>query len=338
MKRWIIHVLAAALCILPLGVPALGAEAEPAEVTAAPYEGEIYFEGVQAGAWDGEGGALPFLSCGGSVYLPLCTAGQWMGADTLWDEERGTISIQSGMREPACPPPAPGSAAEPAGQERPAGTLRPDAVLCLDDGEVRFTNALGERTYPLVFQGELYLPLRGVGELLGMRVLWRGMDDGSSRIYLYEPMTFQQQYLDGSDYYLGVWNILRQVERCLADLENDRSLGGLNLQDEAVQEKLAALEALALSICEVEPPASGAYAPMADDINENVRYLVEIDLARYIDADAYLHPDYAALGWDWHRAHFFRTMRTDCAALDEALDDLSDQILAASALESGSRN
>lgn len=337
VKKWSIRLLAVSLCVLLLAIPVLGAETVPSAAPAVPYSGNIYIEGIHAGCWNQAGDPLPFLSCNGTVYVSLWTAGQWMGASALWDPKTQTISIITGQQEPTYPTTVGSS---PYQYDHPGSAdvvFLSDASICLDGEKFTFTNALGEVAEPLLCQGEVYLPVRGVAETLGKRVLWRGRDHGESNIYIYDPPTFVQNQ-EATSYYIQVLLATDKLRTMLTALEEDSSLAGLELRDPAVQEKLAQLEAVALPIRELTPPASGAFSIIANDLNRKVRYLVDVDLARYLHADVYLPPECAGLGWDWHKEHFLRTMWMDHDALYDELQYLRIQFLEVEKLEAKYQN
>jgi uncharacterized membrane protein YkoI len=52
--------------------------------------------------------------------------------------------------------------------------VRPDVTVVVDGKTQSFTNAKGEPVYPILYNGTTYLPVRSVGELMGMTVDWNG--------------------------------------------------------------------------------------------------------------------------------------------------------------------
>lgn len=340
MKKCYKNLLSVFLCILVLGNSAWGAEALRKEVPVSPYDGKVYMEGTGVGAWDEEGSGLAFLTHNGAVYIPLWTAGQWLGADTLWEEGKQSISIFTNQREPVFPaaaadPAHRGTAGpqEAASQTGQYGLLCPDTKIYLDGESVVFTNVLGEVLPPLSFQGRMYLPVRGVGELMDKKVLWWSSADGAANIYIYETPTAKQN-LDASMYWIEVHLSTNRLEDMFIALEEDEGLKGLDLGDSAMQERLAEMEHVLVSIREREAPADNPFCPahFVEDIRRNADYLLHLDLARYRDPDAWMPSDYAQLGWDWHGEHFFRTLRGDCEALGQAVEELNSYMLAASQL------
>lgn len=66
--------------------------------------------------------------------------------------------------------------------------LRPDFKIFINDVKQSFADANGNAVYPVLYNGTTYLPLRAVGNALGMKVGWNGntqtvtLDDDSSAV------------------------------------------------------------------------------------------------------------------------------------------------------------
>lgn len=184
MKRRILSLALALACALGLASPALAAESRRA---AFPSAREVFLEGVPVDFLVSERGKYPPFTCDGTVYIPLMTAGRWLGADAVWDEKAGTVTIASNGAAPVFDT-VTGLLTQGIGfqwggeqldQDRAKGVpaqLCPDVSVTID----------GQKTSicPLLLRGFLYLPLQSVGELLGKAVLQYG---GS--VYLYQAPT-----------------------------------------------------------------------------------------------------------------------------------------------------
>ena len=53
-----------------------------------------------------------------------------------------------------------------------AARPRPDYTVVMDGKEQTFRTASGEEIFPLLYNGSVYLPLRAIGQLMGMTVVW----------------------------------------------------------------------------------------------------------------------------------------------------------------------
>lgn len=337
MKKNIFRGLCILLCAfcLPLSIHA----AEKSESTDSGlvhtvlWTGQLYVEGEPVGFWDSAGNRRTPLAYQDTVYIPLHTAGLWMGAKVTWDPNTSAVAFTTGQAKPAYPGLSTTNFVVSNTSEMSAyynwnlaqgaeAQLRPDIQIFIDSEPQSFMNTRGEPVYPLLFEKCLYLPVRSIGEFLGKHVLWHSLNDGTSRIYLFEPIT-PEQYKEASIlYHFEARSYVEQLRQSLAMLENDSSLEGLDLRNPTLQEKFAELKLLALSINKLSPPTFSTFLPHVEQINLNVIYLVDIDLSRYVDPDTYMSSEYSDLGWNWHRKHFFQTLRSDINALDEELQDL----------------
>ena len=74
--------------------------------------------------------------------------------------------------------------------EKEAARPRPDYTIVMDGEEQSFRTAFGEEIFPLLYNGSIYLPLRAIGQLMGMTVVW----DNTSR-----TVTLTSEGLTGAD-------------------------------------------------------------------------------------------------------------------------------------------
>lgn len=166
--------------------------------TAKTYRVDLFVEGVKTSCWDANGVEIPVLTYKESTYVPLRSVGQWMGKEVGWDASNRTITLQGSV----------------APNVERANTFYADSVLDVTpspdvkvvvDGTARsFTGADGNPVYPLLVNGSAYLPLRAIGELLGMEVFWIQVDSNSDEIFLRTPLSDAQKqqmqvYIDALD-------------------------------------------------------------------------------------------------------------------------------------------
>ncbi|MPM14480.1 hypothetical protein SDC9_60843 [bioreactor metagenome] len=127
---------------------------------------------------------LPYVD--GTVYIPLRTVEELLGAESTWDETTAVLSLERThkpyVRENRVDITKVEQSEEEINQrieqyrqDRQMGIdveLRPDITLLLDGVERVLTNAQDEAIYPMVFRDVFYLPIRGVAELCDMEVIW----------------------------------------------------------------------------------------------------------------------------------------------------------------------
>lgn len=296
MKRWSTHFLAVlfvAAMVVPMGRTVWAAEATP--VHASIFEEQIYIENKKPAFLNAEGkSVVPFLY-NGSVYIPLRTAGEWMGRDGVWDEAAGTITLSGGKESiyldqhlDQGPPSTP----EEAAQERRDRTdgfeveMLPEVKIIVDGTERQFQNAKGERIYPALLRGEIYLPLRSVGTLCGKEVLWlpplsvadmglpcEGTGEteeacwnsfsSGSMIFLYDPCSEEQ--IGALRAYLTECEGLRAVL-----VERAADLGAVGLTDN--QAALTVLADIRQAAFELQQLAKPDVAPFEDYYDWHIRY------------------------------------------------------------------
>lgn len=182
MKRKFLIKGSATLCAAALLVSLTGTLAAPSTVHTGLWRGYYIVagpEGKETIFQNEHGRAVQPISYNGTVYIPLRTAGEWMGGAVSWDQKTQTVSITTGG-EPRYLSHADETQSTEAELNQYTDdlkhgidiTLRPDLTIQVD-GEVRtFQNLKGEPVYPVVFRDVTYLPVRSIGELLGKKVLW----------------------------------------------------------------------------------------------------------------------------------------------------------------------
>ena len=173
-KHWKTLIFAAAAtAVLACGTSAFAVS----DVHATIYEDPVFVEGREVYCRTPTGKQTNYLSYNGTTYIPIRTAGEWMGKNVTWDEATKTITLdgtsekvyhgQSTDRDVDT---------ETQRQLRRDGTtvqLRDDITVVIDQITQNFKNASGQPVYPITYNDMNYLPVRNIGELLNMTVTYQ---------------------------------------------------------------------------------------------------------------------------------------------------------------------
>lgn len=321
------------ICCLSLSAPARAGEREET-VHATLFRSPIEVDGTWVGFWDEDNYRRDPLAYNGTVYIPLRTAGDWMGAEVGWEQMRNTVTFTCGQK--------PIVYAETYGEigtgefeavmtqaareqnqleivNGVSAQLRPDISVEVDGTVFSFANAAGEAVCPLLYDQCVYLPVRSIGALCGKDVLWLswGSSSADSRIFVYDrPDATQLEtarvFCDLAHQYAKE---LRDSVEVLAEMSG--------LTDETFHTQMEALRASAQRIIDLPVPSSKMLSSgiaggrgCAAEIITNINY--------YLYPDRYLRPSYAAEGWQVWRDVFVSVMRDSC------LDNLDRRLAYAS--------
>lgn len=168
------------LCLLVL--PSMAAEGK-AEV----YKHPIYAEGEECCCINEGGVIVPELRYQDVTYIPVRTAGEWMGKRVSWQQDTATVVLE-GETERIY------HSYTLALEGTPSLKIDSDTVTVLEapqitlqiDGKVTpICNKNGETVIPIMFQDTVYLPLRNIGEITNMEVTWVRPSDQYGREYIF---------------------------------------------------------------------------------------------------------------------------------------------------------
>ena len=211
--------------VLSCGVSAFAVS----DVHATVYLDPVFVEGRQVYCWTPDGKQTDYLSYNGTTYIPIRTAGEWMGKNVAWDEASKTITL-SGTSEKVyhnqTEYEADDQTLKKLRNEGMTVKLRDDIKVVVDGKTQDFKNAKGEAVYPINYNNMNYLPVRNIGELLGMTVTYQPKIKGEQSAAI-----FMRTKMDDSR--------IKECENYISTLTNSYSYAALsknstlpkNLQD-----------------------------------------------------------------------------------------------------------
>lgn len=186
MKRTLIL----ALLTLALSVVTIcGAAAAGNQITISDPNAQIYVQGVPVMFPNENGEYMPAISYQGSTYMPVRSAGEWMGKNVDWNGKTQTITLSGSVDSVIHGENEAVNGAVFYGIKKGVAVLCPERKVYLDGKQVTFKNEKDTVIYPIDFLNVTYLPVRSIGELTGMDVKWVGSQDGNTGlIFLRMPL------------------------------------------------------------------------------------------------------------------------------------------------------
>ncbi len=167
MKRTLKRFILSAFCFaLVFSVPLSAMAVSPVSAELRP-DTRIVIDGTETAFYNADGRQVYPVLYQGTTYLPVRAIGELMGMSVDWNQSTKTITLTS----PRTMPTVVGTPVQAANQSIRA-EIRDDFTLVVNNSVRTFTNANGERIYPLVYNGATYLPIRAIGNLMGKNVAW----------------------------------------------------------------------------------------------------------------------------------------------------------------------
>jgi len=137
----------------------------------------------------------PFImKATGTTYLPVRALAQALGLSVGWDGKTSTVILSSDGEVKT----GTDSSAFPAGDKNVEITYR-DIKVTLNGEALKLLNAAGEVVEPFIMDGTTYLPLRVIGEALGLDIDW---DSATSTVILADPEAGDKEDEEVAD---GYW-------------------------------------------------------------------------------------------------------------------------------------
>lgn len=189
MRRVCAALLSAALSLSP-AFPAFAAEEQPPSVSL--FRSPVVVDGVETALSLNETEWCFPLTFGDSVYVPLTAVGQWLGADTAYDQKSGAVTITSTETEPVLRTPRDYMEIRRQELDLNEAQLRKDAVLIVDGLKRNFFDDQKDSIRLLQVREHIFLPLEIVAALSGKELLRDSPLGAIDPIYLYDVPTPSQ--------------------------------------------------------------------------------------------------------------------------------------------------
>ena len=132
----------------------------------------IRIDGIAQTFYNVQGEEVHPISYAGTTYVPIRAIGEIMGKNVNWDNTTNTATI-GGERTTGATTGTPDTNAT---EQKITVQMRPDYTIVIDGTARTFRDVNGKVVDPLLYEGSIYLPLRAIGELMGMNVEWDATD------------------------------------------------------------------------------------------------------------------------------------------------------------------
>lgn len=169
MKRtstYLAPVLAVLLLTAMLAAPASAASKS---ITINPGI-HICLDGQTLNPTDARGNPVEVFSCEGTTYLPVRAISQALGLSVSWDAAANRVNItKSGTATPST-----GGASGQTNTTPRTITVTTGISIYLDGQKLTPKDANGKTVEVFAYNGTTYLPVRAIGEALGLKVGWDG--------------------------------------------------------------------------------------------------------------------------------------------------------------------
>ena len=132
----------------------------------------IRIDGIAQTFYNVQGEEVHPISSAGTTYVPIRAIGEIMGKNVNWDNTTNTATI-GGERTTGATTGTPDTNAT---EQKITVQMRPDYTIVIDGTARTFRDVNGKVVDPLLYEGSIYLPLRAIGELMGMNVEWDATD------------------------------------------------------------------------------------------------------------------------------------------------------------------
>ncbi len=289
MKKRILSLILVMVLSFGLCVPALAVRVETAAVTYRAIK--IVINDKEIVPCDEAGNTVePFImNSTGTTYLPLRAIAQAFGLNVAWDGASNTVTLTSGGTVKT-------GAGRP-GTSKGSGNVNVtyrDIQVVLDGGKLNLVNSAGSKIEPFILNANssVYLPLRVIGEALGLSVSWDGATNTASLSGTVGGKAVKSVSLSASDVRGEVGGYFRleayvqpedAVNKNVTWSSTDTDVAAVNSDGIVVLRGAGSAEIVATSIngktakCRVSVRGSGSSDPYDESIGYSYSEIKELD-------------------------------------------------------------
>lgn len=167
MRRRGVHLFSVLAVVLLAGGLVLPASAAGRTITVNPGIG-IYVNGQKLNPTDANGSAVEVFSYNGTTYLPVRAISEALGLTVQWDAASNSVRI---TRQGGTAAVSGGSSGSQSTAPKRI-TIYPGISVYLDGTLLKPKDANGNAVEVFSSNGTTYLPVRAIGEALGLEVTW----------------------------------------------------------------------------------------------------------------------------------------------------------------------
>lgn len=199
------------------------------------------------------------ISHNSSVYMPLQNAAQWLEKQIIWDTQNWTVNLTDGLIT---------------NQTSQNFIIPADKIVqvYIDGKESLFVNAQGLATPPIVYNNNLYVPMRAIAELCNMTIVWKSYGNTQS-IYIKTPLE-ETQSAEIKRYYEEGIVCSQTLDDSFRQLWNQLYLPGDAARDMIlVGEKLNNIDACLEKLSTMQTYIVGFADRTNEKISQSIKYL-----------------------------------------------------------------
>ncbi|MBD5097993.1 MAG: hypothetical protein HDT35_00245 [Clostridiales bacterium] len=167
-----VSLLLALVMVFSLTVSASAADTSKSEQVTAyfNYNLTVQFNGETKLLGNVNGDQVYPITYGGTTYVPVRAISNLLGLDVTWfQEDRVVRLLNSDDVKPITVKP---DTSKKSGLETIQPTIDPGITVIYNGKEQEMKTVNGETVYPMLIGGTTYLPIRAVGDMLGLEVGW----------------------------------------------------------------------------------------------------------------------------------------------------------------------
>ena len=163
--------LLALVMVFSLTVSASAADTREQVTAYLNYNLTVRFNGEARLLGNVNGDQVYPVTYGGTTYVPIRAIGNLLGLDVTWLQDRQTVRL-SDAYDSVKPVTVKPDTSKKSGLEAIRPVIDPGITVVYNGKEQEMKTVKGETVYPMLNGGTTYLPIRAVGDMLGLEIGW----------------------------------------------------------------------------------------------------------------------------------------------------------------------